>query len=87
MRATGLGVQDSAWNQCPSVEASTQGPSPVSYWLASMCEMVPSVAATVESLPRRRSDTLTPSAPPTTSGQRHGQAQGAVDGLVAGVDR
>src|ERR1035438_2161013 len=38
--------KDSAWNRRPLTEASTHGPSPVAYWLASMSEMVWSLAAT-----------------------------------------
>ncbi len=59
--------RDSAWNHRPSTVASMQGPSPVAYWLASMSEIVSSLAATVASCPRRRRVTLAPSAPPTVA--------------------
>src|ERR1700677_1575150 len=56
---------DSAWNHRPRREASTQGPSPVAYWSASISMIVLSVAATVRSSPWRNNETLTPSAPLT----------------------
>ena len=42
---------DFIWNDWPSFEASTHGPSPVAYWPASMSRTVWSVAATVASRP------------------------------------
>ena len=58
---------DSTWIRRPSAAAVRHGPSPVTYWSASIASTVSSLEATVISRPSPARDTLTPSAPTTVA--------------------